>query len=349
MITSQAGAVPPLVAQHIGLFACPACGEGLNASDVHGLVCLRCDKAYGCKEGIPLLFCANDWGAAKRDVTEVVRSFYEENPFPNYEDLDSDWSLRERAAKGVFARLLDEQIPHGATILEVGCGTGQLSTFLSMRWGRTVFGSDLSLPSLRLGHEFKERHRLQNVAFLQINLFRPAFRPESFDVVICNGVLHHTADPRLGFLSISRLVKKGGHILVGLYNSYGRIPTDIRRMLFRLSRDRLSFLDPRVRRKDVGERRKHVWFMDQYKNPHESKHTMGEVLTWFDQAGFRFVNGIPKLQAFEDVAPDERLFEEHPRGSGFDHLLVQLGMLLKGGREGGFFVMIGRREQGARS
>lgn len=39
----------------------------------------------------------------------------------------------------------------------------------------------------------------------------------------------------------------------------------------------------------------------------------------------------------------ERLFEKSPQGGRVDHFLVQLGMLLRGGREGGFFVMLGRR------
>ena len=38
-----------------------------------------------------------------------------------------------------------------------------------------------------------------------------------FDVVLCNGVLHHTSDPYGGYRGIARLVKPGGLIVVGLY------------------------------------------------------------------------------------------------------------------------------------
>jgi SAM-dependent methyltransferase len=65
-------------------------------------------------------------------VTETVKGFYEENPFPNYDDMGSRESLKRKAMKGIFARLLDEQLPRGALILEAGCGTGQLSNFLAM-------------------------------------------------------------------------------------------------------------------------------------------------------------------------------------------------------------------------
>lgn len=336
--------IPSLVIQNRAMFVCPVCSGALNASsDRSQMECASCHRSFGCERGIPLLFWPNEWDL-KTDVTEVVKLFYEENPFPSYEDFDSIDSFRKKAEKGIFARLLDEQLPHGARMLEVGCGTGQLSNFLAMIWGRSVFATDICLNSLKLGQEFKEKNQIRNVAFIQMNLFRPVFRPESFDLVISNGVLHHTSDPFLGFQSIARLVKRGGFIIVGLYNTYGRIPTDIRRFIFRISGNRFKFLDSRLKDKNLGALKRQIWFMDQYKNPHESKYTFGEVLSWFDQCGIEFISSIPKLTAFETFSPEEKLFEANPRGTRLDHFFVQLGMLLSGGREGGFFTMIGRKK-----
>ena len=176
-----------------------------------------------------------------------------------------------------------------------------------------------------------------------MNLFRPAFKPESFDLVVSNGVLHHTSDPYGAFKSIARLVRPNGFIVIGLYNAIGRIPTDLRRVTFRLLGDRLSFLDSRLRgAAGMSTARWRAWFMDQYKNPHESKHTIGEVLKWFDQSGFRFFSSIPKIDG-QALGTADKLFEAHPRGSALDRFLVQCRMLLAGGREGGLFVMIGRK------
>jgi hypothetical protein len=150
--------------------------------------------------------------------------------------------------------------------------------------------------------------------------------------------------PFLGFQSISKLVRKGGFIIIGLYNTYGRIPTKIRRFIFKLSGDRFKGLDPRLRNKNLGDLRKHTWFMDQYRNPHESTHTIGEVLGWFDRTGFEFTNSVPKSTAFEPFSSEEKLFKVNARGTRLDHFLVQLGMLFSGGREGGFFIMIGRKK-----
>jgi SAM-dependent methyltransferase len=196
---------------------------------------------------------------------------------------------------------------------------------------------------LRLGHGFKGRHGIGNVSFLQMNLFRPVFRPESFDVVISNGVLHHTGDPLRGFRSILGCLKKGGYIVIGLYNTYARLTTDFRRFVFRVTGDRMRFLDRRLIDDNLNAARKRAWFRDQYKHPHESKHSLGEVLQWFDASGVEFVNSIPKCTPGQAFTAEEKVFASSRRGTPMDRLTVQLGMLLAGGRDGGFFTMIGRK------
>ena len=337
-------AVPRLVAQNISMFMCPACGGALEVNAPESrLGCQGCGHVYAIDDGIPRLFWPTESPGAK-DVTDIVKAFYEETPFPNYDDLDSPERLRAKAEQGLFARLLNEEIAHGSRVLEAGCGTGQLSNYLGLTWGRTVFGADVCINSLTLANRFKQTHDVGGVTFLQMNLFRPAFRPETFDVVISNGVLHHTGDPRGGFVSILRCLRPGGHVIIGLYNTYARLTNDARRLVFRLTGDRLTFLDPRLRRVALNAGRRRAWFMDQYKHPHESKHTFDEVLRWFDQSGVEFVASIPRCVATESFSPTERLFAPRARGSAFDRLVVQLGMLLSGGREGGFFTMIGRKK-----
>ena len=176
-----------------------------------------------------------------------------------------------------------------------------------------------------------------------MNLFRPAFKPGSFDLVVSNGVLHHTADPFRAFQSISRLVKPGGYLLVGLYHRYGRLITDLRRLVFRFSRDRFTGLDPNLRMGGFAAAKWRAWFMDQYKNPHESKHTIGEVLGWLDEIGFDFVQSIPHSKPFRPFSDRENLFESKIPGNTLERAIVELGMIASGSREGGFFVVIGRR------
>jgi len=121
-----------------------------------------------------------------------------------------------KARQGKFAAALDEQLPEGPVVLEAGCGTGQLTNFLGLSWKRRVLGGDICLNSPRLANGFRERYRIANAAFLQMNLFRSAFRDNGIDVLICNGVLHHTGNARKGFETLLRKVKPGGYVLIGL-------------------------------------------------------------------------------------------------------------------------------------
>lgn len=326
-------------AGQLEVFACPACRAGL-ALDGMVIQCLSCKAVFPIDGGIPLLFASEE--GQTQHVTDIVKAFYEENPFPNYDDLDSKQSLREKARRGVFARQLDEQIPEGAHVLEVGCGTGQLTNFLGMHWNRRVFGADVCVNSLRLAKAFRDRFGIRNAEFVQMNLFKPAFQAGTFDIVICNGVLHHTKDPLNAFVSISRLVKPGGYIVIGLYNRIGRLTTDLRRVLFRLSGNRLRWLDAHVRNPSYNEARKRAWFMDQYKHPQESKHSYDEVIGWFESNSVEFLFSIPKIDS-SPFSEDEKLFEPHDKGTKLDRLFTQVGILLAGGVDGGLFIMIGRK------
>jgi SAM-dependent methyltransferase len=297
--------------------------------------------SYPIQAGIPCLFAPNDWPVGRTDVTDTVKSFYEKTPFPNYDGLDSRESLRRKARDDVFTRMLDEQIPHSVTILEVGCGTGQMTNFLGMGWGRTAIGADICMNSLQLAKGFRDRFSINNAHFAQMNLFMPPFEEGKFDIVLSNGVLHHTSDCAGAFRSIARLVKPGGFVIVGLYNRFGRLPTLCTRWLMGKFGKAGMLLDHRLRGMDDSVRRQ-AWFMDQYKHPHETRHSISEVLTWFGAAGYDFMSCVPTIGDTE-FSEKVQLFEPHSPGHSLDRLSTELEMLLTGGADNGLFIMVGRK------
>jgi len=292
-------------------------------------------------EGVLRAFVPHD--QADGDVTQEMKTFYETNPFPNYEDMDNIGSLIERSLERGFPEILNRSIPPHARVLEVGCGTGQLGNFLSIA-GRRVLSVDLCLNSLTLGQRFKEANGLEGVTFAQMNLFRLPLRPEAFDVVICTGVLHHTSDPLGGFRALLRFCKPGGHIIIGLYNRYGRLQTRMRRLLGGMFGERIGTLDPYLRRHRVSGEKRRAWIMDQYRNPHESLHTMDEVLRWFDSHQVSFLRAFPStiFGSHFDLDYHHTLFEPEPRGSRGDRLLSQMSQMLNE-VDGGLFIMIGAK------
>jgi len=330
------------IEERIAPLCCPKCGGNMAFSgDTSQFDCLACGQPFPITANIPQLFWPNEWEPGKEDVTERIRMFYEDTPFPNYDEFDSAATLLDKARARVFAKLLDDQIPFGTHVIECGCGTGQLTNFLAIA-NRYVVGADLCLNSLKLAQSFKERNQLDRAFFVQMNLFRPCFRAGSFDLVISIGVLHHTSDPFLAFRSISTLVRPGGYILVGLYHRYGRLTTDLRRLMFGVTGDRMRFIDRSLAAKG-SESRVRAWFRDQYKNPHESKHTIGEVLGWLTQTGFDFVRSIPKSAPFQSVSPSEQLFARERPGNAFERMITEPAMMLTASRDGGLFIVIARK------
>lgn len=318
---------------------CPVCRSALQVSGDQ----ISCDSGhrYLLDDRIWRLF-EKERGTDPNHVTSVVSEFYEGTPFPNYNSFDTLNTFVARAQQSVFVNLLCQGIPIGARVLEVGCGTGQLSNYLAATSMCEVFGSDMSMNSLRLGSAFASANAIPGITFMQMNLFRPCLADNSFDIVISNGVLHHTYDAKKAFMSISKLVNPGGHILIGLYNKIGRLTTDIRRFVRRIIGDRVLYYDA-VLRRDLDSEKRRAWIADQYDHPHETKHSISEVLKWFDEAGFSFVSSIPSASQGLQLRPGGNLFTPQAPGNRLEQFYAELGLLFLSGNEGGLFIMIGRK------
>src|SRR5215467_13377121 len=98
---SSTEVVPPEVfTKNLDMLCCPGCGGGLHL-DGNTFGCNGCAYRFESDNRIVKLFWANDWGPVKKDITEIERSFYEENPFPNYDDADTVATLDDKARAGI--------------------------------------------------------------------------------------------------------------------------------------------------------------------------------------------------------------------------------------------------------
>jgi ubiquinone/menaquinone biosynthesis C-methylase UbiE len=210
---------------------------------------------------------------------------------------------------------------------------------------RSCLGVDLCGNSLALAQKFKTDQGLENATFAQMNLFRPALKDNFFDYVVTNGVLHSTHDCHEAFMRVSRLVKPGGYFVVGLYNWYSRQPHYARVVLYRWTGLTSRWLDPHFG-KISADGKVEAWFQDQYCHPVETCHTTDQLITWMNEAGFDFVNAIPKPYPGPVLTEDENLFEPRSPGNALTRVASQIADFGNGIREGGFFIVIGRKRQG---
>jgi trans-aconitate methyltransferase len=124
--------------------------------------------------------------AERGEVTRIAYDrLYREAPWHPALQLSAA-SRQARAHR--HASLLARHVARARMVLEVGCGSGHLLTYLAQRYPAVSFvGLDISVEKLNNG----ERAALANLRFQAGDCVEPAVAPGSFDLVISSQVLEH--------------------------------------------------------------------------------------------------------------------------------------------------------------
>ncbi len=278
----------------------------------------------------------------KAEVTKLIEKFYKTKPFPNYKKDENKSSILKVGDSNFVAKKIKEKFKFDRSILEVGAGTCQLSNYLAIGTNNKIFALDATIESLKLGKKFSDKNSIKNITFIKADLFDDLFFDNTFDLVWCSGVLHHTKNPYGGFKNIQNFVKKDGYIIIGLYNKIFRIKTVIRRLLYKFFGKKIVMkLDPHLRKIKNENEKIDAWINDQYEHPVESLHTFDEVLNWFDLNNIEFINSIPAL----DNLKSDRIFEKCNKGDMFSRMMTQFFSIFSPlANEGGLFIIIGKKK-----
>ncbi|MBB43597.1 MAG: hypothetical protein CMM44_07530 [Rhodospirillaceae bacterium] len=304
--------------------------------EIDALVDLGSQTRYNNIGTVPNLYEKPAGDGSKIDSS--VHSFYEENPFPSYEGLQEFGDLVTRGHNNPFMQKILESIGFNKKVLECGCGTGQMSHFLQLN-NNHVLGIDASAKSLSLAIEHKLYNNLERSNFCRMNIFDLALKDEVFDVVISHGVLHHTHNAKLAFEQILKKVKPGGLIIIGLYNKYARVMTWLRSKMHRFWGDNIDWV---VRTRIRDKEKARIWIADQYYNPHETWHTIDEVMKWFEENNVEYLNCSPPI--LDTNAEQGRNFSDKTSpGTHWQRVITQLGWIGSISREGALFDIIGRK------
>lgn len=197
---------------------------------------------------------------------------------------------------------LDELV--GLRVLDAGCGGGRYCK-VAGEAGATVVGAD---HTAAVNKAARLCAQLSNVEFVQADLKQLPLQPASFDFVFSIGVMHHDADTRAVFDAVAKLVKPGGRFAVWLYrrNQWWQeiINHALRRRSTRMPPERLErycrcgawlgglpivgkTLNKVVNFSNHPNRENRIcdtfdWYAPQY----QYHHTVAELRSWFDDAGF---------------------------------------------------------------
>ena len=101
-------------------------------------------------------------------------------------------------------------------ILELGCGIGYYSAFLS-KISTEVTATDLEIidssthsPGLQITRDFLSALNIKNVTVIHASAEELPFEDNTFDLVFSSHVIEHVPDPNKAVLEINRVLKQGG-------------------------------------------------------------------------------------------------------------------------------------------
>jgi SAM-dependent methyltransferase len=150
------------------------------------------------------------------EPTESAKSvtFYDEHPF--------DWAPNgpQEPLRSVVSPLLAdliESLDLKSLVFDVGCGPGRVLGFLARRGIRCI-GIDRSGVSLDIAMQ-----RYGSPGIVGDNLRLP-FPDGAADVLISDGVIHHTEDPEAAFAENCRVLRPGGQMYLAVYKPFGHYP-----------------------------------------------------------------------------------------------------------------------------
>ncbi len=256
---------------------------------------------------------------ASEQIAQRVRAFYEAAPF---NCSASTAEAAERVRLGTLESVhpdVHELLRSGEvrSVLEFGCGTGWLASTIAHRYSIPVTGVDFAAPAIRRSHERAKALGVGGLTRFELADLFTYRAGGQFDLVVTEGVLHHTYSAREAFARVREFVAPGKYLHLGLYHRYGRAPfrDHLRQILERAGEEaafrEYSALDS-MRRGDAVQLRS--WFRDQVLHPHESSHTLREVTEWLSDANCELVttslNGFREFERLDGLfALEERCGE----------------------------------------
>ena len=158
-----------------------------------------------------------------QSVTERSRSFYDAYQFPGNRPIDQDGLILLRRFTAHVERLMHRRHGGALRVLDAGCGTGNTAVALARRFSSVEFlGIDQSEASLEKARSAAASFGMKNLRFRNWDLMKPLAVEKKFDVVLCLGVLHHTANMKRGLNNLRGVMRKDGELFLWIYGKHGR-------------------------------------------------------------------------------------------------------------------------------
>lgn len=279
-----------------------------------------------------------DRPGARKDVL----AFYQELPFNYWESTAAHANDIRRLDPLQNYPPLVNALAARPRLLDIGCGAGWLPNAVGYHYRCPAHGIDFNPVAVARAREVARELKVET-QFEVADLFN--YRPSRlFDLVTCVGVLHHTDDCAGGLAHIAdAMLGSDGRMFIGLYHTFARRP--FLEYFQRMKRDGASTeqLYGEFRRLRSGalaapqdETLLRSWFRDQVLHPHETQHTLEEIIPVLDAIGFELES--TSTNRFGPIPERSQLIAGEKELENVARVALAEGRYLPG-----FFVFMARR------
>jgi SAM-dependent methyltransferase len=163
---------------------------------------------------------------APSDRADAVRAFYESHPYPapiGNLDRHRDLYRNPDRRRALSLLLWPTEAPRAdREILVAGCGTSQAAIHALREPDAHVTAIDISEISLRHTRNLQRKYGLRNLDLHRLPIEQVRELGQTFDQIVCTGVLHHLPDPDIGLRALRGVLAPDGAMHLMVYATYGR-------------------------------------------------------------------------------------------------------------------------------
>jgi len=196
-------------------------------------------------------------------------------------------------------------------ILVAGCGSVQAAYYACRNPNWSVLGIDISETSLAHHNKLKKTHKLSNLTLKKLNISDIESLGQSFDFIICTGVLHHLPEPDVGLLALKNVLRAEGVMNLMVYGMSLRLGVYIMQEAFRLLDFKQTQEDVDIVKATVSSLapdhivKKYVnnapdlhydaAYVDTFLHPQDRAYSVKEVFEFTRRAGLEFLSWADPL------------------------------------------------------
>jgi len=143
-----------------------------------------------------------------------IKNFYDRVQFPGTYEISQLKNIKNR-----YLLTIDIAMSNVSSVLDVGCGTGLIANLFAFRYPDVEFTAIDFARSIEFGKKFASNNQIKNVNFVRQD-FLEFNTSQKYDVVICQGVLHHIPNRVDALAKLKQLTNKT--LVLGIYHPWGK-------------------------------------------------------------------------------------------------------------------------------